>query len=147
MLRFLFNIFFINFQIILGLEFGFIFEVKGLQEDLLASLMVGQIFGSLLFICLDFLMRGLFWISWGLLDIPLSCLCTPLGTMAYCGLGLVLLDMVVKVLIKCVMGLSWYPFVSKISEFHHGGFGIVVFWIVWVFYYSVFHFSGELLLL
>ena len=36
----LFDIFFTKFQIVLGLVFEFIFAVKFLQEDLLASLIV-----------------------------------------------------------------------------------------------------------
>ena len=47
----------------------FIFEVNILQEDLLASLIVCQVFALCV---LDFLIRGLFRISGGLLDILIS---------------------------------------------------------------------------
>ena len=38
-------------------------------------------------ICLDFLMRDLFWISWGLFDVLLSNFSIPLWTMVYCDFG------------------------------------------------------------
>ena len=69
----LFNIFLIKFQIILGLVLEFIFEVKVLQENLLASLMVCWV---LALCCLylrfseGFVFKSL-WVTWHSLIIPL----------------------------------------------------------------------------
>ena len=79
----LFDIFFLKFQIIIGIYFwgeGSPRESFGFFDGTLS-------FGSWLF-CLDFLMRGFFSISRGLLDILLSRLCTSLWTMVYCLLGI-----------------------------------------------------------
>ena len=75
----------IKFWIILGLVLEFIFEVKVLQEDFLASLMVYQVLDHCYLHLLRFSDEGVCF------EFPkscsLSCLCTPLKTMICCGFG------------------------------------------------------------
>ena len=70
------------------------------------------------YIWLDFLMRGLFWIPWGLFDVLLYP-CTLQWTIVCCVLGIVLLAMVTRVLVKCIIDSYRFVFVSRISVVKH----------------------------
>ena len=121
----LFDIFFTKFQIVLGLVFEFIFAVKFLQEDLLASLIVRLVLALCCLYLSRFSDEGLVLnflrILWRSLIIVLHSSVNQ-GLLCFGDvvvLGMVLFAILIRVFVKCVIGSSWFVFVSGIRVSRH----------------------------
>ena len=125
LLVFLFAIFFMKSQILLGFVLEFIFKMKILQEDLLASLMMYRVFALCClylfgFLDKDFVLNFLR-VAWHSLMMFLQSSVNH-GLLCFWDivvLGMVLFDMLMRVLVKCIMGSSWFVFDSGISVVRH----------------------------